>query len=62
MKGETKLEVTHATMVEAMQEYLDKRLAATKQRVTAVEKKRSDYGQDAFIVTITEADAPPVAP
>jgi hypothetical protein len=56
MKGNNELRLNEATMIEAVQEYLDKRAIVPKDRVTSV-KANNSYG---FEVKIAEAEAPAV--
>lgn len=53
MKGNNTLELNEATLIEAMQEYLDKRMTEHSPRVTAV--KSSKVGlSDGFTVRVEE--------
>ena len=55
MKGSNTIEINHATMVEAVQEYLDKRLttSAGRQIVKGVEAKISYGGPGTGTYTVT---------
>lgn len=57
MTGETKLIITHATMVEALQFYLDSKILRDdeKQRVALVEKEGTTSGEySKFMITMLE--------
>jgi len=56
MKGVNSLSLNQATMVEAVQEYFDKRLtsSAGKQTVLSVTAESTSYGPSKYTVTVEE--------
>lgn len=60
MKGNNSIEVNEATMVEALQEYFDKRHVAPLFKVVSVSVNSGKYDPDSWRVTVSEIvkDAP----
>lgn len=59
MKGTTKLEITKATVLVALQAYFDGQLTG-KHNVTGVEERKPSYGGGvSYEVTLEEGDASP---
>lgn len=57
MKGNNELRLSPATVIEALQEYLDKRYTPNVV-VQSVEKKSEGYGDDWFVVKVAPKETP----
>lgn len=53
MKGNNKLELNEATMIDAIQEYLNKRMTIHAPKVTSVKSSKEGLS-DGFTVTVEE--------
>lgn len=58
MKGSNELVLNEATMMEALQEYLDRRMTTFAPRVTGVTEVRSGTVSNAFKVTVEAKETP----
>ena len=58
MKGSNDLRWNEATIIEAVQEYLDKRYTPNV-TVTSVKSESKNYGDGGFLVTVVEKESKP---
>lgn len=56
MIGNNELHLNQATLIQAMQEWLDKRLLGYAPKVTAVKSESKGYSVETFIVSTTDRE------
>ena len=54
MKGSNELHINQATIIEAVQEYLDKRYTPTPMVVSVTMESKSAYSGDVFVIKLDQ--------
>ncbi len=59
MKGRNELRLNTATLIEALQEYFDRRITGAKQKVTSIDKCTNCPADSTYLVNVEEVEAEP---